>query len=310
MALAGQINITVDDSDSSITYQPPAMWWASTNSTPCSYCLTPLNPSSALQGTWHHGLHIIPVTDSDDTPPPPPPPPPPPTPNSDDDDDDGDDGDDRDSDSGKGKGKGEKSRREESARVVSILARVGDIDTRGEVEYLEDPSSASSPFEVQKFDADDPQFVDLPVFVQLNFTGQDVNSVVYETRLTDTFWYIGSAIYLYCLLPLGLPPNSNSTPTLTNLTYTLDGQPSGNFFHDGTASQAGQMMPNTTVFSMTGLSQAPHTLRVDIGPDSVMLFDYFVVTQSDGNASESSFGAPSTATQPTPSPSEPTEARA
>lgn len=73
------------------------------------------------------------------------------------------------------------------------------------------------------------------------------------------------------------------------------------------------MMPNSLVFSMTGLSQAPHTLRVDIGPDSVMLFDYYAVTQSDGNDSDtsgSSAGAPSTATQPTPSPSEPTDARA
>lgn len=159
------MNVTVDDQDPSVSYQPPGMWWSSTNSTPCSYCLTPMTSSSAFKNTWHHGLHIIPVTDGDDatsTTSSSSPTPSPSSKSDNGDDDDKDDGDDKDSDSDKGKGG--KSRRMVYGLVASSIPR-------GEVAYLEDPSSATSPFSVQKFDADDPQFADLPVFVQLNFTG-------------------------------------------------------------------------------------------------------------------------------------------
>jgi hypothetical protein len=55
-AEAGQVNITVDDTDSSIIYEPTAAWFFSGNASGCAVCLTP--PSVAYNNTWHQGLNI------------------------------------------------------------------------------------------------------------------------------------------------------------------------------------------------------------------------------------------------------------
>lgn len=61
-AEAGKVNITVDDTDSSIIYEPTTAWFSSGNATSCTVCLTP--PSSvAHNNTWHQGLNI-PLTPS------------------------------------------------------------------------------------------------------------------------------------------------------------------------------------------------------------------------------------------------------
>src|SRR5713101_5915862 len=57
-AEAGKVNITVDDTDSSIIYEPTAAWFFSGNASGCAVCLTP--PSVAYNNTWHQGLHIPP----------------------------------------------------------------------------------------------------------------------------------------------------------------------------------------------------------------------------------------------------------
>ena len=53
---AGKVNITVDDTDSSIIYEPRTAWFFSGNASGCAVCLTP--PSVAYNNTWHQGLHI------------------------------------------------------------------------------------------------------------------------------------------------------------------------------------------------------------------------------------------------------------
>ena len=53
------MNITVDDNDPSIVYQPDTAWFFNGNSSPCTFCLTPPSPTIAYNGTWHHGLHVI-----------------------------------------------------------------------------------------------------------------------------------------------------------------------------------------------------------------------------------------------------------
>ncbi|KAA1466903.1 hypothetical protein DENSPDRAFT_876904 [Dentipellis sp. KUC8613] len=250
---AGQVNITVDDTDPSILYQPAAQWYSNENSSSCSFCLTPSDPYIAFRGSWHHGLHVIPTTDADDD----------------------IRSSDKDSDSTKGeKNSGKKGRRRERRDK-------GDSDkdsSHGSDHDDDDDDTNKNPFVAQKFDSDDPQFVDTPVFAQFNFTG--------------------SALYLYCLLPLGLPANSNSTPTLTNLTFTLDNEPAGNFLHFGSDSASG-FQPNTSVFTRTGLSTALHTFRVDLGPDSVFLLDYYVIGQAD--LEDNSPAASSTDAGPSPS---------
>ena len=63
LARADTVNITIDDTSSSILYTPASSWHAS--SLPCSSCLMP-DASQAMQGTWHDGTHIIPTVDGDD----------------------------------------------------------------------------------------------------------------------------------------------------------------------------------------------------------------------------------------------------
>ncbi|KAI0050755.1 hypothetical protein FA95DRAFT_1581004 [Auriscalpium vulgare] len=262
--LSRQVNITVDDTDPSVLYQPATSWFASGNSSGCSFCLTPSSASIAFKNTWHHGLHVVPTADTDD-----------------DVDSDGDgskkgsgkrDGRSMDlrrrdaDDVGKGKGKGQDDDDDD-----------GDSPTDTEAYNSTDSGAETSPFFVSNLDSDDPGFVDTPVTLQLNFNG--------------------TALYIYCLLPLRLPPSSNSTPTLTNLTFTLDNQPAGAFLHNGSAAGSG-FQPNTSVLSVSGLPDAQHTLQISIGPDSVFLFDYYVFTQEDGENSGSTTSSSSRPSAP------------
>jgi hypothetical protein len=65
-AEAGKVNITVDDTDSSIIYEPTTSWFFSGNASGCTVCLTP--PSSvAYSNTWHQGLHILPTPSVNNT---------------------------------------------------------------------------------------------------------------------------------------------------------------------------------------------------------------------------------------------------
>ncbi len=92
---------------------------------------------------------------------------------------------------------------------------------------------------------------------------------------------------MFALIPL-FPAPANATPTFVNLTYTLDGQPAGNFNHSGTQSPSStEPSPNAyqqsvQVFETSGLSEGPHALIMSVGPDSVFLLDYIVYSQDDG----------------------------
>ncbi|KAH9003684.1 hypothetical protein EDB86DRAFT_2798741, partial [Lactarius hatsudake] len=219
---AGEVNITVDDTDASIVYQPDTAWFFNKNSSQCTFCLTPPSPAIAHNNTWHHGLHVIPTRDADDG------------------------GNDLDAPA-------MRLRRSEGSLVIG---------RRSNDNSAYDPTNGAttSPFATDKLDGDDPSFVDFPVSVQFNFTG--------------------SALYLFCVLPLGIPPNTNSTPTFMNLTFTLDGEPAGSFFHNGSTNTGG-FQSNVPVFSRGSLSNSAHNLLVNLGPNSVFLLDYYVSTRSD-----------------------------
>jgi hypothetical protein len=63
-AEAGKVNITVDDTDSSIVYEPTTAWFFSGNASGCAVCLT---PPVAYNNTWHQGLHIPPTPSVNNT---------------------------------------------------------------------------------------------------------------------------------------------------------------------------------------------------------------------------------------------------
>lgn len=65
IAKAGEVNITVDDTDSSIIYEPTTAWFFSGNASGCAVCLTP--PSVAYNSTWHQGLYIPPTSSVNNT---------------------------------------------------------------------------------------------------------------------------------------------------------------------------------------------------------------------------------------------------
>lgn len=264
---------------------------------PCQTCLAP-NRTLAYAGTWHDGTHIIPTVDSDDgdahsatasssaahatqT-------------GQQDDDDDKDDDSDEDTDSAK---KGNRRR-----QLVTSGGKRQD--------------SEGDPFFVPKLDSDDAGFVDTPVLAQFNFTGESCFSpseppgpfilLRYTPNFTEEggfslsiqskamiMWtnrlflvdLSGSAIYVFALVPL-LAAASNNTPTFVNLTATLDSQVAGTFLHTG--SPLDSSMSNITsyeksqpIFMKTGLSEGPHTLMLNVGPDSVLLLDYIVYSQED-----------------------------
>ncbi|KAI0338628.1 hypothetical protein BDW22DRAFT_1348337 [Trametopsis cervina] len=273
-ASAAFVNFTIDDTSSLIVYSPASNWRPST--TACSTCLGP-DPKLAYATTWHDGTHIIPTVDSDDLPPG----------QSDLDDTNptthstsstrapvpthsggankqkgkgkggGDDDDDEDSDHSGGKGDGDdkKSGNDNDKRDTAAVRSARHLSAR------DDSDGDDNPFFTEKGDSDDPGFVDQPVSLSFNFTG--------------------SAVYVYALVPL-FTAASNTTPTFVNLTYTLDSQPSGNYLHTGSPSVQSSptaYLSSFPVFQRTGLPDTPHTLTVNVGPDSVFLLDYIVYTQ-------------------------------
>jgi hypothetical protein len=69
----------------------------------------------------------------------------------------------------------------------------------------------------------------------------------------------------------------------SNLFFTLDNQPAGNF---SPTVMSTEFLQNTSVLSLDGLSNQPHQLVVTVGNDSVFLFDYLIYTNSSAGTSE------------------------
>ncbi|EIN05702.1 hypothetical protein PUNSTDRAFT_46575 [Punctularia strigosozonata HHB-11173 SS5] len=169
------------------------------------------------------------------------------------------------------------------SRRASAAAAAARREGQGKKKKRDD----DNPFEIGKFDDDDPQFVDEPVFVEVNFTG--------------------SALYVFAVLPLGLS-HTNSTPTFTNLTFTLDAAPYplATFAHSGSAYATGFLAQ--AVLALPSLpSDSAHTLRIDVGPDSVFLLDsvvYTAATRGEGGKQVTPpSGLAANQTAPSPSPS-------
>ena len=236
---AGEVNITIDDTDSSIIYQPDTAWFSNGDLSRCTFCLTPPSRTIAYNSTWHHGLHVIPTQDMDNL-----------------------------SKGGVDDDASVMRRRRSGGKGKLVVGR------RNPDNSTYDPTNGAttSPFITDKLDADDANF---HVSVQLNFTGE---SSFHERPNPNRT--LGSAIYLFCVLPLGVPPNNYSTPTLMNLSFTLDGEPAGSFSHDGSTNTGG-FRSDVPVLSRGNLSDSVHNLLVDLGPNSVFLLDYYVFSRSN-----------------------------
>lgn len=176
-AEAALVNVTLDDTDPSFFYSPSSSWHASGAS--CSTCLEP-DSSIASNHTWHDGTHVIPVADDDDfnsttsttathsstasatssTPSA--------SPSNGVDVTDPDAGpndpDANDPDNSESKDKDSDSDSKDKDSDSKSKDTDSDSHRRRDVQ-------PSNPFETTSGDSDDPGFVDTPVAMQLNFTG-------------------------------------------------------------------------------------------------------------------------------------------
>ncbi|KAF7373151.1 Valine-trna ligase [Mycena sanguinolenta] len=280
-----QVNVTVDDSDPSIVYAPPNSW--NSSNVVCSGCNNP-PVMLALQQTYHKGVHVA-VLDADDTSSSTAPvqqssasPAQPSTPTAQ-----------PSAPAGSTNAAPANNHATSSpnatpslslssaSRPVSSSAGTsavsapspppdkGDPDDKGGGGSDDDgdddekhKSGKSQPSRrntrVPRMDSDDPGFVDAPVSAQYNFTG--------------------TAVYVF-----GIQPQAMSTlqasPSLMNVTFSVDGVTENPFVHQGSSSGSG-FAYNANVFAKQGLSDGPHTLKMNLAPNSIFILDYILVTKT------------------------------
>ncbi|KAF8178973.1 hypothetical protein K438DRAFT_1938534 [Mycena galopus ATCC 62051] len=267
-ANGSQVNVTVDDFDPSIVYTPTTSW--NSSQVVCSACENP-PMSFALQQTYHKGFHVV-VLDTDDdmsqsssgTSPPP---------------------------SASPAGNTSPSLPSTATSKPSSTSPPGsaisappipsppsseDDDGKPDDDNDDDDKTGKKRpnkrnIRVSRLDSDDPGFKDTPVSAQYNFTG--------------------TAVYVFCIQPLGMsvPPAS---PSLMNVTFSLDSVPEVPFVHQGSPSESG-FSYQVNVFAKQGLSDGPHELKLNLAPNSVFILDYLLITQNVGDnpsGSETSSG--------------------
>ncbi|KAG8874744.1 hypothetical protein FRB98_008248 [Tulasnella sp. 332] len=80
--------------------------------------------------------------------------------------------------------------------------------------------------------------------------------------------------------------NSDPDLSLTSVTFTLDGNPAGNFssgpYVDITSTSYSY---NTSIYANFNMSNGPHTFSINLEPNSMILFDYAVIYQNGSSSS-------------------------
>ncbi|KAK7045960.1 hypothetical protein VNI00_006955 [Paramarasmius palmivorus] len=221
-------NITVDDSDTSISYKPNDFWLDHLAAQACSECLHP-DASLALGQTFHLAMHNV-SFDADDIPP------------------------------TSSMSTASSTSSQPSQPTQTSTSEVDDVDDDDDDHGGgRDRGHGGRSLGIERrLDADDPGFVDEVINVEFKFTG--------------------TAVYLYAILPL-LPTTSPfSTPTTTNVSFTLDNQSYGNYTSEPTAGSSEAFSGSVPVLALGNLTEEPHVLLVTVAPDSVFIFDYMVYT--------------------------------
>ncbi|KAJ8487593.1 hypothetical protein ONZ51_g4084 [Trametes cubensis] len=129
------------------------------------------------------------------------------------------------------------------------------------------------------------------------YTGEASTSIVAS--------FTGTAVYVYNILPNTVPSNA---PTLTNLSFSIDGDYAGQFVHipDSTST----VLYNVSIFASTNLANAAHVLTISVQGENAshVLFDYLVYTTDEAEPQTSSTPPTSTASPLLPDGSTPTSA--
>ncbi|OJT04505.1 hypothetical protein TRAPUB_4775 [Trametes pubescens] len=119
-----------------------------------------------------------------------------------------------------------------------------------------------------------------------------------------TAHFTGTAVYVFNAIANTVP----FTTTLTNLSFTLDGDSVGQYVH--TPSDSTDFQYNVPVFVRSGLSNVTHTIVIEATGDtnsSLVLFDYIIYTfEEDTSAPTITVTAPTqTVSAPIPPPIHP-----
>ncbi|KIJ64343.1 hypothetical protein HYDPIDRAFT_112340 [Hydnomerulius pinastri MD-312] len=94
--------------------------------------------------------------------------------------------------------------------------------------------------------------------------------------VTANFSFVGSAIYLYSIIPLGQH---------VDVSTKLDGTLTAIFTHDGNVTVFDQLF-GIHIFSISGLPDNEHTLSITVNPGSTIMLDYAVYTHDDETAGD------------------------
>ncbi|KAI0333968.1 hypothetical protein GY45DRAFT_136830 [Cubamyces sp. BRFM 1775] len=112
-----------------------------------------------------------------------------------------------------------------------------------------------------------------------------------EASTTLVASFTGTAVYVYNILPNTVPSHA---PTLTNLSFSMDGVYAGQFIHipDSTST----VLYNMSIFSASDLANTAHILTISVQGENAshVLFDYLVYTTDDSELQTSSSTTPPT----------------
>ncbi|KAG9004658.1 hypothetical protein FRB94_002198 [Tulasnella sp. JGI-2019a] len=97
------------------------------------------------------------------------------------------------------------------------------------------------------------------------------------------FPFTGTGLTVYCILwhlQSGITPYQNGS--ITSLSFTIDGQPAGNYTSGPYTSYASTTYDyNVPVYNSTSISNGQHTFSMALQPNTVAFFDYAVVYQTE-----------------------------
>ncbi|KAJ7491078.1 hypothetical protein FB451DRAFT_630759 [Mycena latifolia] len=108
-----------------------------------------------------------------------------------------------------------------------------------------------------------------------NHTWHDSSQLPGTAPVSLTLDFVGTAVYVYCILP----PITPNVVTSYNLNFTLDGASRGRYFRSPTSTT--DYLYNVSVLSLESLPNTAHSLVIstdDSVDGSIFLFDYAVYT--------------------------------
>ncbi|KAJ7622530.1 hypothetical protein FB45DRAFT_927906 [Roridomyces roridus] len=98
--------------------------------------------------------------------------------------------------------------------------------------------------------------------------------------------HVRTAVYIFCIQPQSLT-KAPAPPSQMNMTFFIDEADSSSFLHQGSVDASG-FASGVNILAKQGLSDGPHSMKLTLAPNSVLILDFIVVTQNVPDSSTSS----------------------